>query len=156
MPYPELPPFEFTFDKEIDPVKLPEELSYESYVTLLDVLGYVFPTEEETQNLQQKSVFSVIPSDIFNNFNSYGKIAQEIDNTLVYNNEMIIDNTVPTKPVRNVGGILVPVKEIPPAYSDNMYGFYTIHSGLTSVYTIKLKVPVQWEAVSIKITIINQ
>lgn len=65
VPYPETPPFEFTFDPEIDPKNLEEKLSYESYTTLLDVLGYDFPREQEGKTIQKALILT--PQNIIAN-----------------------------------------------------------------------------------------
>ena len=150
VPYPDLPPFEFTFDKEIDPEKLEEDLSYESYITLLDVLGYEFPREGEDRTMQKVS--GLTPQNIIANYDTYDSINEQVNHTLTLNNEVIIDNTDVSQPEVSIGGIRIPVVQLPVALRDNMYGLYTVRTGLTSVYTLKMNVPEQWEVISIDIT----
>lgn len=150
VPYPDLPPFEFTFDAEIDPEKLEEDLSYESYITLLDVLGYEFPREGEDRNMRRS--LNLTPQNVIANYDTYDSLNHQVDNSFIHNNQTIIDNTVVSQPEISIGGIRIPTIQLPTPLRNNMYGLYAARTGLTCVYTLKMNVPEQWEVLSIDIS----
>lgn len=147
VPYPNIPTFEFEFEKEIDPEKLEEKLSYQSYVTLLDVLGYEFPPEEENSNINYKLIQQ--PYEIISHYDSYDSIFTQIDNSISINNEVIINNTTVLNPEVSIGGVRVPIVPYTISLQDNMFALYPARTALTSIYTLKMNVPLQWDVIKV-------
>lgn len=149
VPYPNLPKFEFSFRKEIDPEELEKELSYESYNTLLDILGYHFDMPNKFQRLLPTQTLS--PYELIESNDDYGSVFQHIDDGIANNNQDIIDNTSPTEPQTSIGGVVTPVIDFPNLPLDR-FSLCTIQSGLTFIYTLNIGVPESLNVINIHVT----
>jgi hypothetical protein len=148
VPYPDLPKFEFRFREEIDPEYLEEKLTYNSYTTLLDVLGYKFKTGQSNALQLQLSPYEIIAEN-----DTYEQLYEHINTLVGSNNQTIIDNTRTS--VRNVsiGGVITPVT----SGSNNLFigGFSLCGkvSGVNLACSIFMRVPESWDVLRIKVTI---
>ncbi|HEX8377662.1 MAG TPA: hypothetical protein VF602_07575 [Pedobacter sp.] len=127
---PEIPAFDYTFPKEIDATTLQTDLSTQSYIALLDVLGYKFVTPSIPQP-------QPAPDELINQHDTYESLINVINTEISLNETEIISNTVLTTPQVSIGGIVTPVFESTPMQIDNFVLCGT-RSGLTVVFTLRV------------------
>lgn len=108
VPFPKLPPFEFSFRDEVSAESLVESLKPENIEALLDVLGYKFNPTERTSNRSAEQNVADLRA-LLEGRNTFAEVSSVINENVEKLNNTIIENTQGNEEIyTSIGGVLIP------------------------------------------------
>lgn len=140
VPFPNLPEFEFEFDKEIDEVRILDDLTSESVGFLADILGYsgaTMPGDGEMDQLLEK-------------YDTYEDLYRLINSEVEFRQKLIVQNSESeSRKFKSVGGVLIEVKRQTPPKEHFSYQLCPKGKGRNYNFDLSLVVPdSSWEVIS--------
>lgn len=137
VPFPSLPDFSFDFTAPVTRDRMEADLSYDSYNTLLGILGYDFENDEPVQ--AAKTALAGV-QDVFSKIDGYQDVFSKLEIADKDARLQLTGNIPLFKSKVSIGGVTVPVNITPSLapYSFTLCGSIV---NLSSVFTLTMGLP---------------